>query len=290
MISNINLKLLNIFISTANSKSYLEASQKLGKSPSYVSSQMSILENQLETKLFNKTNRGVTLTNDGKEFYDYISKGISDIESGINTFQKKNELASGTIRIGCPSHITLYYLTSCIKKAKKDFPNLNIELVGNGSANELLKQLKSNNVDFLLIDNVQLNDNNLIIRKWTCVQNIFVSKEPLKINNIKELENLEYILNFEYSNTHKKLMDLFKKCGIKMKHFLKSDITEVRVDLAKKGIGIAYVMRKSVEKELERHELYEVELPITLPSINISLIYTEDSYKKIDKIFINKYL
>jgi len=290
MTNNINLRLLKIFILTANSKSYLEASKKLGKSHSYVSNQMSILEKQLETKLFSKTNKGITLTNDGKELYEHISKGINNIECGINTFNKKNELANGTIRIGCPSHITLYYLTDCIKKAKKDFPHLNIELVGNGSASELLKQLKSNKVDFLILDNVQLDDNSLIIKNWKSIDNIFVSKRPLKINIIKELEDLEYILNFEYSNTHKKLIDVFKKCGLEMKHTLKSDITEVRVDLAKKGVGIAYVMRKSVEKELENHELYEVKLPINLPNINISLIYTKDTYKKIDKNFINKYL
>ena len=55
-------------------------------------------------------------------------------------------------------------------------------------------------------------------------------------------------------------------------------------------MGIAYVIKESVKKELDDKELYEVELPIELPSVKLNLIYLKDELTKVDKKFINKYL
>ena len=67
-----------------------------------------------------------------------------------------------------------------------------------------------------------------------------------------------------------------------------SDATEVRVDAVKRNMGIAYVIKKSVKRELEAKELYEVELPIKLPSVK--LIYLKGELSKVSKSFIKNYL
>ena len=42
------------------------------------------------------------------------------------------------------------------------------------------------------------------------------------------------------------------------------------------GLGIAYVMKEAVKKQLENGDLYEVELPIELPELSINLVYMKD--------------
>ena len=55
-------------------------------------------------------------------------------------------------------------------------------------------------------------------------------------------------------------------------------------------MGIAYVIKESVKKELENKELYEVQLPIELPSVKLNLIYQKGELTKVDKKFIKEYL
>ena len=55
-------------------------------------------------------------------------------------------------------------------------------------------------------------------------------------------------------------------------------------------MGIAYVIKEAVKNELVKKELYEVELPIDLPSIKLNLVYLSGELSKIDKKFIKEYL
>ena len=49
-------------------------------------------------------------------------------------------------------------------------------------------------------------------------------------------------------------------------------------------------MKEAVKKELEREELYEVEMPIELPIMIVNLIYLKGEMTRADKKFIKEYL
>ena len=78
--SNINLNLYKIFCKVAQSKSYSEAAEKLNLSVPNVSTQIANLEEQLKLKLFNRENKGVTLTESGKDLYEIVNKSISGFD------------------------------------------------------------------------------------------------------------------------------------------------------------------------------------------------------------------
>lgn len=288
--SNINLNLYRIFCAVASSKSYSETSEKINLSVPNISTQILNLENQLDVKLFNREKDGVKLTDAGKELYDIVSKGMLAFEYGEKVLKEKNDLSNGIITIGCPSHITTYYLMDCIEKAKKEYPNLAIKLVSSANAEEMLELLYNHKINFIVNDIIPNNNTDLIVKELKTVNNILVSKKPLKINDVKELEKLNYILNFDYTNSTKRLVETLSKYGVKINDTIECDVTEVRVDAAKRELGIGYVIKEAVKRELERGELYEVEIPIKLPSISINLISIKDQLTKVDKSFIKNYL
>lgn len=288
--TNINLNLYKIFCAVATSKSYSDASEKINLSVSNISTQILNLENQLDTKLFDRQNNGIKLTEKGKELYDIVSKGMLAFDYGEKMIKEKNDLSNGKITIGCPSHITAYYLMDCIEKAKKEYPGLNINLISGANTNQMLELLQKHEIDFMVIDILPTNNLDLVVEELKSVNNILVSKKPLKINDVKELEKLNYILNFDNTNTTKKLIETLKNHGVSIKDTMECDITEVRVEAVKRDLGIGYVIKEAVKRELEKGELYEVELPIELPSMNINLVYIKDQLTKVDKSFIKKYL
>ena len=287
--SNVNLNLYRIFCKVAQSKSYSDAAEKLGSSVANVSTQISNLEEQLNLKLFNRESKGVTLTTDGQELYDIVNKSISSFDFAEKMAKDKNDMESGCLKIGCASHFTSYYLMEKIEKVKKDFPKLNVKIVCEVDTNKMLELLKNHKVDFAITD-AEISSSNVETKELLKINNIFVSKAPLKISDIKELEKLNCILNLENTRATKQLKETLNKNNISIQADMMCDATEIRVDAVKRNMGIAYVIKEAVKNELNNKELYEVELPIELPSIKLNLVYLTGELTKIDKKFIKEYL
>ncbi len=210
---------------------------------------------------------------------------------GEKLIMQKSDLATVEIAIGCPSHLTTFYLMDYIEKAKTDYPDLKINLISGANFDKTIQMLEEHRLDFI-IDTTQVdtNYNNLVIEEIKEVQNIFISNKPIKIKDLKELESQKYILNFEYSSTIKKLRNILKQHDVEIESNMQCDITELRVEATKRGLGIGYVMKEAVKNELENKELYKVELPIELPKSKINLIYIKEQLTQADRKFIKEYL
>ena len=287
--SNINLNLYRIFCKVAQSKSYSEAAEKLGLSVPNVSKQISSLEEQLNLKLFNRESKGVTLTTDGQELYEIVNKSLSSFDFAEKMAKDKNDMESGCIKIGCPSHFTSYFLLRQIERVKKDFPKLNVEIVCEVDTNKMLELLQNHKIDFAITD-AQISNANVEVQELLTINNIFVSKAPLTISDIKELEDLNCILNLENTKATQQLKEILERNNVSLHADMMCDATEIRVEAVKRNMGIAYVIKEAVKNELAKKELYEVELPIELPSIKLKLVYLTGELSKIDKKFIKEYL
>ena len=78
---NINYELYRIFYIVAKNKNITDASKELLISQPAISKSIKNLESMLGGTLFVRTKRGVILTDEGKEFYNYISKAMEYIDS-----------------------------------------------------------------------------------------------------------------------------------------------------------------------------------------------------------------
>ena len=144
--NNLNLNLLRFFIATAESKSLVEAGEKLGYSHSTVSTNISTLEKQLGVKLFNRN--PLELTDVGKDIYITVKSGFTDINFAGVIANSKNSMEQGKISIGCPSHILDFYLMKKIAQVVKDYPNFKINLDTSYECEDLIVALKQNKIDF----------------------------------------------------------------------------------------------------------------------------------------------
>lgn len=287
---DISINLYKTFCIVAQSKNYVDASNKLHISTTAISKNIRQLESLLGTTLFYREKDGVKLTGAGQEFFKYAEQGLATLNLGEKLIMQKSDLATGEISIGCPSHLTTFYLMNYIEKAKEDYPNLKINLISGADFNKMIQMLEEHKIDFI-IDTTQVdtNYNNIVVEELKEVENIFISNRPIKIKELKELENQKYILNFEYSSTIKKLKNTLKQHNIEIEANMQYDITELRINAVKRGLGVGYVMKESVKNELENKELYEIKLPIKLPISKINLIYIKEQLTQSDKKFIKNY-
>lgn len=287
----INLNHYRTFWIVAQSKSYADASNKLNVTKTAIAKNIQQLEDQLNTKLFYRESRGVKLTADGETFYKFVDRGFSEIEAGEKLIAQKNNIETGEIIIGALSHIADFLLIDKIQEVKSKYPELKVKLTTGATGKNLIELLEDHKIDFA-VDSTSMNIKNKDIVKEELmeVENIFVSKKPTKIDDIKDITNFKLVLGGEYTHTTQELINTLKEHGVSIKPNVEMDITELRISAAKKGIGISYVMKESVKEALKNKEVYEVKMPIKLPVSKINLIYLKEQLNKADKQFIKDYL
>ena len=288
---NISLDWYKCFYEVAKSKSYTDASNKMYVTKQAVTDTIKKLESGLDTKLFHRSNNGVKLTKEGEELLKYIEKALDLIEVGEKLVEMKNDLDTGEITIGSLSHISAFYLMPFIEKVSKEHKGLNIKLITAPNGKELIRLLEEHKIDFA-IDTTKLDNYNsqIVKEKIKDIENIFISNKPLEIKDLKELENYNFILGLGYTSTSKKLLGVLRENGININSKTEIDITELKVNAVKRNMGISYVLKDSVKKELENKEVFEIKVPIKLPTSSLNLIYLKDQLTRADKTFINKYL
>lgn len=287
----INLNHYRTFWIVAQSKSYADAGNKLNVTKTAIAKNIQQLEDQLNTKLFYRESRGVKLTADGETFYKFVDRGFCEIEAGEKLIAQRNNIETGEIIIGALSHIADFLLIDKIQEVKSKYPELKVKLTTGATGKNLIELLEEHKIDFA-VDSTSMNIKNKDIVKEELmeVENIFVSKKPTKINDIKDITNFKLVLGGEYTHTTQELINTLKEHGVSIKPSVEMDITELRVSAAKKGIGISYVMKESVKEALKNKEVYKVKMPIKLPVSKINLIYLKEQLNKADKQFIKDYL
>ena len=288
--SNMNFNLYKIFCVVAETESFSKAREILYLTEPTISSHITKLENELGVKLFYRENKGTTLTREGKKLYDDICDKIKDIEFAENAIMQDTDISKAKITIGCPSHIAISYLSKCVTKIKKDYPNLKIDIIGETGYENLTELLEKHKIDFAIMGNVPEIKAEMQIKEIKEIENIFISKELIEIKDIKKLENYRYILNYKDSSSTRKLLEVLKKYDVKLQVDIQSDITEMIIEETKQGQGIGYVMKDIANEAIKNKEIYEVKLPIQLPKMKINVVYMEKYLTKMDKIFIKKYL
>ena len=136
---NIDFELYRIFYVVANHKNITKASAELNISQPAISKSIKNLEEQLGGTLFVRTKRGVELTYEGKEFYNYIKQAIEYINNAENKFTDLINLECGCIKIGINTTLTKEFLLPYLEKFNTLFPKIDIQIITDLTSNLMHK-------------------------------------------------------------------------------------------------------------------------------------------------------
>ena len=125
MEETVDIKNLITFIHVAELNSFTKAAEKLGYSQSTVSFQIRQLENELNVKLFDRTSKGVTLTEAGKLLYDRSGNLLEYARSTELEVSKTGK--KRILRIGL-TPTTVDTIMPYISQFSKKNPDVNFEV------------------------------------------------------------------------------------------------------------------------------------------------------------------
>jgi len=142
---------LQTFLQVASLQNFTRAAKALGYSQSNVSAQIQQLEQDVGVPLFNRIAKTVSLTQYGEQLVPYAQQLVS-LSIKMENFLKSKESLGGTIRFGIVESLFQCFIEAVVLNYHKQFPNVKIELVVDGTAT-LLELLQQGQLDFAcLID------------------------------------------------------------------------------------------------------------------------------------------
>ncbi len=273
---NINFELYRIFYITAKNQNITKAAEELNISQPAISKSIKNLEKQLGGQLFIRTKRGVILTEEGKEFYNYIKQALEYISNAENKFTELINLETGYIKIGISPTLTKEFLIPYLEKFHKLYPKINIQIITN-LTKELIHKLKNGLLDIVIlnIDNTNYG-NDIKITKCQKINDCFIVNNSYnnllnKKISMKDLNNYPLILQSKDSNTRSFLDQIAKENNVILNPNIEVASYSLVVEFAKIGLGIGYATKEYIKDEIKNNELQIIDLKEKIPSRYIGI-------------------
>lgn len=126
---NIDWDKLKTFYAASETGSLTAAAERLNISQSAVSRQISALEDSLDTPLFHRHARGLTLTEQGRILRDAADEMAKSAARAERTVTDSRSKPQGKLRISTPISLGANWLISVLPEFAKAYPEIEVQLI-----------------------------------------------------------------------------------------------------------------------------------------------------------------
>jgi DNA-binding transcriptional LysR family regulator len=120
---------LRIFHAVASAGSFTHAGQSLGLSQSAVSRQISALEEEISTPLFQRHARGLTLTDEGELLFTAVTDVLGRLAAAEEALKNVHDAPRGALKITASHGIGAYWLLPRLGDFLAQYPEVDVHLV-----------------------------------------------------------------------------------------------------------------------------------------------------------------
>ena len=265
---------MRAFVAVVTEGSFSNAANTLQLSPQLVSKYVSKLEEQLNSRLLNRTTRKVSLTEAGSHYFGHAQQillSIDDMESKLGGLQQNPK---GVLRISAPVSFALKHMAKLITDFQIHYPLVKVDL-----------QLTDRKVDIVeegfdvALRIGQLKSSSLIAKKVAPIRVVLcAAPEYLKKYGTptqpEDLERHRY-LHYSYMNMDGKddIYQLLKAKYLKQGSELRSNNGDVLVDAAIAGAGIVLQPTFIISEALSSGKLVVVLPKLEPEALGLYVVY-----------------
>lgn len=153
---------MRVFAAVVEAGSFVQAANALTLSKQAVSRSIGDLEARLGVRLLQRTTRKLSLTDEGRVFYERASELVEGIDNAEDEVTSRNAEVSGVLRVNVPQSFGLLHLAPLWPQFMRLHPKVTLEV----SLVDQLTDLVEKGFD-LTVRIVQMPDSSLVSRKLT---------------------------------------------------------------------------------------------------------------------------
>ncbi|MBQ5949088.1 LysR family transcriptional regulator [Massilia sp. ST3] len=134
------LRAMRTFVRTVELGSLSSAAREYGTTQPTVSKLLAQLERHLAVRLFERSTRGLTPTEQGQRFYRDAKLVLEQFDAAVSGVQGMTGQASGLLRINAPVALGQYRLNAMVQQFLAAHPGMEIELILNDRFVDLVEE------------------------------------------------------------------------------------------------------------------------------------------------------
>ena len=237
------------FLALAETKSYLEASERMFVTPSSLTRHIKALEDEIGVPLIDRPSHRVTLTPYGKTFLPFAREFVLVDDNCTAAFSDaQEEKAESTVKIGCIPLARAYRITDLLAVFQSENRSCRLD-VHEAYSSLLVPMLRQEELDFAFLR--QQDDPNdefekiLFAKDSLCA--MIPSGHPLaacETIHIRQLREEPLLLIGKNHFTYRICANLCRESGFEPNVRFTSHRAEALVEMTEKGMGVALLMRK----------------------------------------------
>ena len=274
---------LKVFRSVAGQLSFRKAAEQLFLSQPAVTLQIKALEEDLGVRLFDRSGGKVALTVQGAILLRHAQRIAAIVSEAETRMSADDGQLSGKFALGVSTTIAQYVLPRLLAVFLAEHPRLKLSF-HSGNAQAIVQLLLAGKISIGLVAGSARQRG---VRAERFMEDELVLIAPPNFEpdqmSFRQLAGTTLLLREQGSGSRQAVESALGKAGLKMKAFksrIELDSTEAIKSAVEAGLGIGFVSRCAIEKEMELRALKVVEvegLRVTRHYFVVSLIGPEPS-------------
>lgn len=276
------IRQLITFTKIVQLESFSKAACALGYSQSAVTVQIRLLEEELNTRLFDRLGKHVTLTAQGQHFLTYAYNILAEINRAKLSLTDEQELCN-PLHIGTLESLCFSKFPPILHYFREHYPKVPIRIT-TGSPEELIDMMEHNQLDLIYILDEPRFDNN-----WHKVMEIqepivFVSSPdfaPSGTKNLRleELLDEPFFLTEKNANYRRALDRHLASKNLLLSPFLEISDTEFILKMVRSNHGISFLPYFAVEESVQQKHLIILDVADFHISMYRQIFYHKEKWK-----------
>ena len=249
------------FVEAVETGGFAKAADRLSLTRSAVGKAIARLEERLGVRLFHRTTRTQSLTEDGQQYYERCIRAIEELRAGESLLESGRREVVGRLRVSLPVLFGRYCAAPILRAYARQHEKLELEL----SFSDRQIDLIADGFD-LAVRNGALGNGTALHarrlaspRKALCASPSYLSArgEPHSLADLSEHETLVYWRNdhgltWQLPDATGALIDLLVTSRLRF------DDLEVIADAAVDGMGLAWLPYWLIHERVQAGELIEL--------------------------------
>ncbi len=269
---------LETFLEVARLLSFSRAAEKRFRTQPAVSAQIRALEDEIGTKLLDRSGGRVSLTLAGKAFQKYAEQAIEARRAIIANIAEMERVPRGEIVVAANEATCLHILPEVFAEFKKAYPNVAVS-IDRLERPRILESVIDNAADFGVVS-LPVNDNRLtvVVIHRDELTIIAAPQHPLaKMKSARIVEAAQYpLLVPPIGRTRDAIENALHERQLKPNISMELDSNELIKRFVAAGVGIGFMARSFVEEEVRLRTLTAIPIGDAHIRRDLGLVFRKD--------------
>lgn len=271
------------FVTVAEEQNFTRAAEKLHISQPAISQHIQNLEQRLDVKLLDRTNKYVRLNKAGEVAYRHAKDILGLYNQMDRLIQDLKEDVSGALSIGASFTFGEYVLPHIIADFRSKYPKITPTIYIENT-HHVVGQVVRGELDIGIIEGQSIHESGVVVEPFAedTVVLVASSHHPLAglgFITAEQIENEHWIVREKGSGTREITDHVFETYNIHPKTMVEYSTTQVIKESVEAGLGVTILSKWVTRKELMWNTLREIPFTDTPIERQFSIVLRKSDFQ-----------